>query len=104
MKLTENLAVKITAVFVVFFTAIGLVMGAAGTVAANELGIYADSPDWFQSQNCADLLQEHAMSVAYGYAAEGADFIFSVRSGQSRYAPVGQAPSQKTQIPARGHG
>ena len=88
MKLTENLAVKITAVFVVFFTAIGLVMGAAGTVAANELGIYTDSPDWFQSQNCADLLQEHAMSIAYGYATEGADFIFSVRSGQSRYAPA----------------
>ena len=71
-----------------FFTAIGLVMGAAGTVAANELGIYTDSPNWFQSQNCADLLQEHAMSIAYGYATEGADFIFSVRSGQSRYAPA----------------
>ena len=41
MKLTQSLCAKTVAVFLVFFTSIGLLVGVVGAIYANELDLYS---------------------------------------------------------------
>ncbi len=87
-KLTENLALKITAVFVFFFAVIGLGLCLTGIVAGKTMEIYdRDDGGWFGSTMCERELQSHGWSVAHRYVTEGAAFAFHIETGSDHYSP-----------------
>ncbi len=87
LKATENLALKITAVFVFFFAVIGLGLGLVGIVAGEEMGVYDGDGGWFGTRTCTDALQSHGWRVVHRYVTEGASFGFSIETGADDYSP-----------------
>ncbi|MEA4920260.1 MAG: HAMP domain-containing sensor histidine kinase [Clostridiaceae bacterium] len=86
-KLTENLPVKISAVFLVFFTSIGLLIGGVGAIYANELDVYSNGDiGYFESKACTDEMYSHALQVMQEYVGDSDGFIFYVNAGQSSYS------------------
>jgi len=87
-KATENLALKITAVFVFFFAVIGLGLSLTGIVAGKEIGIYdGGEMGWFGTSTCISSLHRHGWTVVHRYVTEGAAFGFGIETGSDPYSP-----------------
>ena len=87
MKLTESLWAKITAVFLVFFATVGFALGAAGSIAANELGLYVDVDiPYVESASYRNRAAAFAGSLAWDYYNDRDSFARTVEQGYSQYS------------------
>lgn len=87
MKLTENLALKTAAVFLVFFASVGFIVGAAAGVYANEMGLFASDggPDgFFDTLGYETTISEYADSVFY-YLLDEPAFADNLARGVGPY-------------------
>lgn len=89
MKMTENLALKIAAVFVVFFASIGMVVGGGAAICANEMGLYSASADFYMdASDVSDNLSFLAESITAEYFRDPDTFITSLQMGYNAYSPA----------------
>ena len=79
MKMTENLALKIAAVFVVFFASIGMVVGGGAAICANEMGLYDASGDHYYDVSAG--LDSLAETIASEYFRDPDIFVSSLQMG-----------------------
>lgn len=88
MKLTQSLCAKTVAVFLVFFTSIGLLVGVVGAIYANELDLYSSgSNDYFESSVCEDSLRSDAADIAYLYFTDE-NFAVDIKNNYSYYSAI----------------
>jgi len=87
MKLTESLWAKITAVFLVFFATVGFALGTAGSIAANELGLYVDVDiPYVESASYRNRAAAFAGGLAWDYYNDRDSFARTVEQGYSQYS------------------
>lgn len=86
MKYTKNLALKIAAVFVVFFTTIGFFVGLVGAVYTNENKIYEEAGDYFYSEVYDAAISSSGYSLVSAYFSDGHYLQDYILSGISRYS------------------
>ena len=85
-KATENLTLKIIAVFVCFFAVIGLGLSLVGIVSAEELGVYnVGDNGWFATDDCTGRLHNHGWTIVHRYLTEE-PFAYRIQSGNDAYA------------------
>lgn len=84
MKLTENLGLKIAAVFLIFFASISFAVGAVGSVYANEAGLFGVdiSIPFYKSAVYDEYINAAAHNIIASYLWES-DFASEVTQGIS---------------------
>lgn len=87
MKLTENLGLKIAAVFLVFFASVSFIVGAIASVYANEMGLFASdggTGGFFDTLGYETDVSEYSDSIVY-YCLEEPSFADNLAQGVGPY-------------------